>query len=167
MAPAITLTPAQPSEQNLSAIVQLRKECGWGADDVPDWFAQMQAGKRVNYIVTDNTKPNDIVGMVCLVLDDSQDPDLASPAESKGCISKLFVRTQYQGMGYGRAIMDAIEDIARTEYALRTVSLTATNSENDVALAMYRRRGYKEFRPPREVFWHSGGEASLIKSLEV
>ncbi|KAJ3405042.1 hypothetical protein HDU80_001996 [Chytriomyces hyalinus] len=167
MTSAITLTPAEPSEQDLSAIVQLRKECGWGADDVPDWFAQMQAGKRVNYIVTDAGNSSIIIGMVSLILDDPQDPDLASSADSKACISKLFVRQQYQGMGYGRAIMDSIEDTARKEYALRMVSLSTANSEKNAALAMYRRRGYKEFRPSRAVSWHSGGEISLIKYLEV
>ena len=57
-------------------------------------------------------------------------------------INNMFVSSEYRGFGYGKAILNSLEDIAR-EYGYNTLRLD-TGAHNVAAQHMYRKAGYKE-----------------------
>lgn len=78
-----------------------------------------------------------------------------SPAE--GELQRMFVDAAMRGQGVGRALLQAIEDVARTE-GIQAMRLE-TGAASTEAFALYRRSGYREREPfgdyaldPRSIF---------------
>jgi ribosomal protein S18 acetylase RimI-like enzyme len=81
-----------------------------------------------------------------VALDDTQDPQYRTvawtTAEPALVVHRLCVDPEAQGRGYGRQLMDFVEAYA-TRRRYSSVRLDAY-SGNPAAVALYRRRGYRE-----------------------
>ena len=75
-------------------------------------------------------------------------------------LASLFIRRQYQGLGYGSEAMDLLERVARDKFGARWVTLDTQAHRIDRldgfavedptrpghSLGWYRKRGYEEFQ---------------------
>lgn len=90
------------------------------------------------------------VGMVCLSLNNDQDPSLASFSQSGRCeICSLFVYAAYRSLGVGAAAMRNMEDRARM---LGAIFVTLNTPAIERPLRKYLSMGYREYKPRCRVY---------------
>ncbi|KAJ3288240.1 hypothetical protein HDU79_005001 [Rhizoclosmatium sp. JEL0117] len=188
---SLTLRPFTDANEALETMTQLRHECGWDAEKVPEWIRQAQEGDRINLacevsqqeseiktvvgkLPQDKKGPNDnifhAVGMISLVLrhDDYQlnmDKCLANPETKTAMIKSLFIRHAYQRKGYGKESILQLEKFAASKYGIEIMALdTAASDVNNMAL--YPKLGYVEFRERVPVEYSALGAAFFRKPLQ-
>jgi GNAT superfamily N-acetyltransferase len=85
------------------------------------------------------------VGMVCLSLNNAQDPSLASFSLSGRCeICSLFVYAAYRSLGVGAAAMRNMEERARM---IGAIFVTLNTPAIERPLRKYLSMGYREYKP--------------------
>jgi ribosomal protein S18 acetylase RimI-like enzyme len=130
----------------------LRLEAGWGADEVPEWFAAMQRGERGMWVAELN---GEVVAMVALDFVDG-DPEVADGGTT-AALASLIVASRAARQGLGRFLTLFAEGEAR----VRGVQLLTLNTRpsNSAARALYEDLGYRTFKQgPRT--W---GEAVFLR----
>jgi ribosomal protein S18 acetylase RimI-like enzyme len=89
--------------------------------------------------------PPAAVGMVCLLLHNSEDPSLASFSTSGRVeITSLFIYSAYRPLGVALAVLRAMEQRAAQIGALY---VTLTTPAIDRSLQRYFTMGYREYKP--------------------
>ncbi|ORY41377.1 hypothetical protein BCR33DRAFT_852355 [Rhizoclosmatium globosum] len=140
---SLTLRPFTDANEALETMTQLRHECGWDAEKVPEWIRQAQQGDRINLACEVSQQESEnktvVVGMISLVLrdDDYQlniDKCLANPETKTAMIKSLFIRHAYQRKGYGKESILQLEKFAASKYGIEIMALdTAASDVNNMA----------------------------------
>ncbi|KAJ3125870.1 hypothetical protein HK100_010553 [Physocladia obscura] len=172
MSVVIRHLPSKPSQNDIDLIIQLRKECGWGLDLVPEWLDLTARGLRINFFIetsndsadSSDKPPVQAAGMISLVLEDTADPDMASVANKTASVASLYVRPQFEGRGLGKAAMVFVEQFARDKLEVEKLTL-GVGASNEKVYGMYYRIGYREFKERVEVHWSKEGMALMMKSI--
>lgn len=127
------LRPAVPEE--VSAVVALRRACGWSAETVPQQFRAMAEQRREIWIAECDGY---LVGTITVewVADDQHLADGRTAAH----ISNLVVHPSYRHRGLARGLLTCVERAARARGL--TVMTIGVDHGNDYARAIYERRGY-------------------------
>jgi ribosomal protein S18 acetylase RimI-like enzyme len=146
--------PARPLDA--AALLALRLEAGWGADEVPDWYEAMRLGERKMWVAEVDGK---VVAMVALDFVDD-DPEVAD-GKATAALASLIVTARVARRGLGRRLSLFAEHQALAR-GVEVLTLN-TRPSNAAALALYEDLGYRTFkRGPRS--W--GDAVFLRKRLE-
>ncbi len=155
-APAgVRLRPALMEEE--TAVMALRRGCGWTAETVPQQFRAMREGRRQIWIAECEGY---LVGTITVewIADDRQLADGASTAH----ISNLVVHPTYRRRGIGRGLIAAVEQEARRRgFRMMTIGV---DEGNDYARRLYERLGYRFIK---DVYAPWGRIYVLSRSLDV
>ncbi|KAG0316306.1 hypothetical protein BGZ99_006956 [Dissophora globulifera] len=120
----------------------MRKACGWGLADVPQWFVQQSEGTRIMVVFYQHgTKTPAGMGAVELIDFDHGDKDVADLDSKRGSIVSLFLYKKFRGKGYLGRILLILEEIAREEKGLEIVTLYGLSLAGG-----YEKFGYKTFK---------------------
>ncbi|KAJ3383218.1 hypothetical protein HDU84_003773 [Entophlyctis sp. JEL0112] len=169
----LVVIPHAPSPMQRRLLVALRRDCGWGEDQIDDWLRDAACGRRLNFFIVrdalaavppggDSSVCNtSVIGMVALILDHpAGDVLLASREHAAAMVCSLCVFKQWHNNGHGTLAMSLIEQVAKLHGA-RTVTL---ETMGDRLIRLYYRLGYREFRPRGERAWGTD-VASFCKDL--
>jgi ribosomal protein S18 acetylase RimI-like enzyme len=138
--------------EDASALLALRLEAGWGAEEVPDWYEAMQRGARGMWVAE---LDGAVVAMVALDFVDV-DPEVADGGAT-AALASLIVTARVARRGLGRLLTL----FAEREAQARGVEVLTLNTRpgNAAALALYEDLGYRTFKQgPRT--W---GEAVFLR----
>jgi ribosomal protein S18 acetylase RimI-like enzyme len=142
----------QARPEDAPALVALRVEAGWGAEEVPEWYAAVDGGKRVMWVAELN---GEVVAMVALDFVDV-DPEVADGGTT-AALASLIVTARAARQGLGRRLTLFAEGEAEAR-GVHVLTLN-TRPENAAALALYEGLGYRTFKKgPRT--W---GEAVFLR----
>ena len=132
--PGVRLRPALRQEE--SAVMALRRACGWSSDTVPQQFRAMDEGRRQVWIAETEGY---LVSTITLewISDDRQLADGRTAAH----ISNLVVHPSYRKRGIARGLLGAVERAAYQRGC--SVITIGVDDGNDYARRIYQRMGYE------------------------
>jgi ribosomal protein S18 acetylase RimI-like enzyme len=138
--------------EDAPALLALRQEAGWGAEEVPDWYQAVQRGERGMWVAEVDGA---VVAMVALDFVDV-DPEVAD-GKATAALASLIVTARVTRQGLGRLLTLFAEHEART-HGVKVLTLN-TRPANAAAIALYENLGYRTFKQgPR-----SWGEAVFLR----
>lgn len=131
--PGVRLRLALDEEE--SAVMALRRSCGWSADTVPQQFRAMREGRREIWIAECDGY---LVGTITVEWR-ADDPQLAD-GHTSAHISNLVVHPTYRRRGIARGLIGRVERSAVAR-GCRVVTIGVDHG-NDYARRIYERLGY-------------------------
>jgi ribosomal protein S18 acetylase RimI-like enzyme len=105
-------------------------------------FQRAQAGNAALWVADD--EPDLVIGQVFVLLNNELDPLLAN-GHTRAFIHSFRVRPQYRNLGLGTRLMQHAETDLRAR-GFTSVALNVAR-ENDAALRLYERLGYRQLHP--------------------
>lgn len=129
----------EAQQRDAPALLALRLEAGWGAEEVPEWYAAAQRGERGMWVAE---LEGVVVAMVALDFVDT-DPEVADGGDT-AALASLIVTARVARRGLGRLLSVFAEREARTR-GVKVLTLN-TRPANAAALALYEELGYRTFK---------------------
>ncbi|WWD01749.1 hypothetical protein V866_008695 [Kwoniella sp. B9012] len=163
-----TLSYRLAQENDRQLLLDLRKECGWGAPKIQKYLGDPDRPFCIFLLERENGQVEE-VGMGGWCLDMPEDQDTASRERRIVYLSSLFIRKAYQANGLGTKAIDLMEKAAIEEYGAKVITLDTTAYHTYVdeegyavedfnqrgrAVRWYEKRGYTEYREPKPFFPH-------------
>ncbi|WVW83492.1 hypothetical protein I302_105513 [Kwoniella bestiolae CBS 10118] len=164
-----TLSFRIAQEEDRQLLLDLRRECGWGAPKIQQFLGYPDRPFCIFLLERESGEVEEVgMGGWCLDMDDDQ--ETASRQRGIVYISSLFIRKAYQAGGLGTKAIDLLEKAAVEVYGAKVITLDTTAyftyvdeegwlvedfNRRGRAVAWYEKRGYREYRDPEPTFPHA------------
>ncbi|KAI8813254.1 acyl-CoA N-acyltransferase [Cladochytrium replicatum] len=145
-------------------LVALRREAGYGEDDIPHWISTSRDGTACYVMAytdnphSDHTVYSNLIGTIGVTWVDSEgDPALGNREEGIIQLSSLAVAERWRGKGLAHQLMLIGEKLARERGAKKIVSYT--DYENVLSFKVHEHAGYRMCGTTKRVWAGTGPPA--------